>query len=91
MTWDKAKAWKAPAKSLVLYCPQGQWRFAIYNEAGIIDGALDLPADVDPTEAQATLLGQVQEDTGLVYAATWHNDKPDWWSAELTIADPVSD
>jgi hypothetical protein len=85
--WDD-KPWTAPARSLVLYCPKGQWRFAIYNEAGVVDGVLsDLSATVSPDEAQAVLLNRVQEDTGLTYLATWRQDKPDWWSADLVARD----
>jgi len=85
MNWDEAKPWRAPAKSLVLYCPKGRWRFAIYNEAGIVDGALDLPPDVGLAEARATLLRRVEEETGLTYTAAWRCNQPDWWSADLTV------
>ncbi|GIE76773.1 hypothetical protein Aph02nite_27230 [Actinoplanes philippinensis] len=34
----KRSAWKATARTLVLYNPEGSWRFAVYNDAGIIDG-----------------------------------------------------
>lgn len=85
MTWDDATPWTAPARSVVLYCPKTQWRFAIFIEADIIDGALDLPATAAPEDAQASLVARVQDDTRLTYLMKWTLDKPRWWSAELTI------
>lgn len=87
MTKQVDKPWKARARALVLYRPEDQWRYAIYNDAGIIDGALqDLSPDIAPEEAQALLLRQVEQDTGLTYAAAWRLDQPGWWSADLVVA-----
>ena len=72
----------------MLYCPKGQWRFAIYNEAGILNGFLaDVPASASPEEAQTLLLNRVQEGTGLTYVATWTQDEAQWWSATLVASD----
>lgn len=61
VTWDRKRPWTALARSLVLYRPQGQWRFAVYNEAGIMDGHLpDLGGDASVDEAQAALLTMVE-------------------------------
>ena len=84
VTGQHRKPWAARARALVLYCPTDQWRYAIYNDEGIIDGALlDVSPDADPADAQATLLRKVEEITGLHYAANWKQDKPRWWSAAL--------
>jgi hypothetical protein len=81
-------AWKATARTLVLYIPKGQWRFAIYNDEGIVDGALaDVSAEIAPEQAQARLLAKVEEMTEQRYVATWKQDKPHWWAADL-IASP---
>lgn len=78
--------WPKRARTLILYCPQGQWRYAIYNDDGIVDGSLpDLSPAVDPQDAQAALLREVEEFTGLRYTATWREDEPRWWSAELDV------
>lgn len=83
--WDDDKPWTAPAHSLVLYCPKGQWRYAIFSAAGIVDGVLsDLAPNTPPTDAQAFLLDRVGADTGLRYMAVWKQDQDRWWSAQLT-------
>lgn len=85
---SKRPAWKEAARALVLYNPKTEWRYAIYNDAGIIDGALlDAGANTSPRDAQALLLRRVEEDTGQRYVAAWTQDKPHWWSAELRTAD----
>jgi hypothetical protein len=85
MEWTD-KPWKAPAKSLVLYCPKEQWRFATFSDFGVVDGFLaDVSPETAPEEAQRLLVARVQADTELTYAATWKSDKPRWWSAELTV------
>ena len=78
--------WTARANALVLYSPEGRWRFAVYNEVGVMDGALDLPVDATVGDAQAALLARVQEDTGLRYEANWTQDGKGWWTAELRVA-----
>ena len=84
MSWDQKKPWTAPARTLVLYRTEDRWRYAIYNEAGILDGYLPgLSPCVALEVAQATLLADVERHTGLDYEAKWAQDKPDWWSAEL--------
>ena len=81
-------AWKSTARTLLLYNPKAQWRYAIYNDAGILDGALpDVEAEIPPEDAQELLLRQIEEDTGQRYVATWTQDKPHWWSAELRTTD----
>ena len=77
--------WTAEAKTLVLYRDNGVWRFAIYNDEGIVDGRLDEVDEDAPVElAQAELLRRVEEATTRQYEAVWSADKPDWWSASLT-------
>jgi hypothetical protein len=62
-------------------------RYAIYNDAGIIDGTLcELSPNVASEEAQALLVRQIEGDSGLTYVATWKLDQPRWWSAELVMA-----
>lgn len=79
--------WTSEAKALVLYRANGAWRFAIYNDEGIMDGRLDEVDEGAPVElAQAELLRRVQEATTRHYEADWSTDKPDWWSASLTTA-----
>lgn len=83
---QRERPWEAPARSLALYCPDEEWRFAVLNDAGIIDGRLvDLAPNVDPQEAQAALLRMVERDTGLEYVADWKQDKPRWWGADLAV------
>jgi hypothetical protein len=83
--WD-GKPWEAPARTLVLYCPKDQWRYAVYSEAGIMDGYLPgLAASATPDEAQAALVAKVEADTGLTYTVSWKRDKPRWWSADLVV------
>lgn len=84
MTWDKKKPWTAPARSLVLLRRDSRWRFAIYNEAGIVDGALDdVPVDAAPEAAQARLVDKVVELTGLKYEVQWSSGELDTWAAEV--------
>jgi hypothetical protein len=83
MAWDRAKPWTAPARSLVLYRASDRWRFAIYNMAGIIDGALDLSPEVDPSVAQMELLSRVETDSGVAYETTWQQGQDGWWTADL--------
>jgi hypothetical protein len=72
----------------VLYCPNQQWRYASYNEAGIIDGYLpDVPPSDAPDNAQAALMAKVEADTGLRYRVNWTFDKPQWWSTELAVSE----
>ncbi|BEL10774.1 hypothetical protein Q0Z83_089650 [Actinoplanes sichuanensis] len=86
MPKPKKPAWKATARTLVLYNPEGQWRFAIYNDAGIIDGGIpDASAKIPPDEAQAWLLANVEEITEQRYVAAWKQNQPHWWSADLTV------
>lgn len=83
----KRPAWKATARTLVLYNPEGSWRFAIYNDAGIIDGGFpDALAEITPEQAQARLLTNVEEITQQRYVAEWEQDRPCWWSADLIVA-----
>lgn len=49
----------------------------------VIDGALPGGAQIPQGEPQVFLLRQVEERTGRRYIATWTQDKPHWWSAEL--------
>ena len=85
MSWDRKKPWTAPARTLVVYRTERGWRFAIYNEAGILDGGLpDVPTDASPELAQADLLRKVEEESERTYVASWSSDKPDWWYADLT-------
>jgi hypothetical protein len=52
-----------------------------------MDGHLaDLGDNATVEEAQSALLARVEESSGLSYAATWTTPKPDWWSADLTVA-----
>ena len=84
-SWDRPKPWTAAAEALVLYRTDGQWRFAIYGSAGIIDGALaDLDSGSPPATAQARLLDEVSRMTGRKYRAEWSEDRPGWWTADLT-------
>ncbi len=80
---------KARARRLVLHCQKDhrdQWRFALYNDVGILCGVLpDLPWDLDPEQAQAALLRQVERDSGLTYVARWKLDNPGWWSTDLDV------
>ncbi|BEL05422.1 hypothetical protein Q0Z83_036130 [Actinoplanes sichuanensis] len=86
MPKPKRPVWKATARALVLYNPEGQWRFAIYNDAGIIDGGIpDTSAKIAPDEAQAWLLANVEEITEQRYVAEWKQNQPHWWSADLTV------
>ena len=88
-SWDRTKPWTATAKGLVLYRTGGNWRFAIYGSAGIIDGALcDLDSDSLPATAQARLLDAVFRMTGRTYQAKWREDKPGWWTADLSEEAP---
>jgi hypothetical protein len=85
---DRKRPWSAPARSLILYCPEKVWRFAVYNEAGIIDGRMaDLPEQCSPEDAQAALVADVEDWTGLKYCVTWSSDKPGWWTADLQRLD----
>jgi hypothetical protein len=85
LSWDRSKPWTAPAHSLVLWRTGPRWRYAIHSEAGILDGGLgELRHEAQIDDAQTDLLRTVQEATGLVYAAIWTMDRPEWWSAELT-------
>ena len=69
----------SPEQAAVLYNPKGEWRFAIYNDEGIIDGRLlDVSAEVAPEEAQAQLLAKVEEISAQRYVARWKQDKPHW-------------
>lgn len=81
---ESERPWKATARTLVLYNPEGRWRFAIYNDEGTIDGTLPhVPAETAAEEAQARLLARVEEITEQRHVARWKQDKPHWWSAEL--------
>jgi hypothetical protein len=92
VSWDTTKPWTAPTRSVVLFQADTEWRFAIHNDAGILDGALrDVPATATPDEAQASRVTKVVTDTGLEYEVKWSADKPDWWSAELTVRTPASE
>ncbi len=80
-------AWKATARTLVLYNPKSEWRFAIYNDEGIIDGALtDVSAEAAPERAQERLLAKVEEITEQRYVARWKQDRPHWWTADLSAS-----
>lgn len=81
------EAWTAEAKTLVLYRANGVWRFAIYNDEGVLDGRLDVISENAPVElAQAELLRRVEVATTRQYEAVWTADKPGWWTASLTTA-----
>jgi hypothetical protein len=84
VTYEPGKPWTARVKSLVLYNEDEVWRFAIANEAGIVDGRLpDLSSGAPVEDAQKELMRLVRESTGLDYEATWSSTKPHWWSAEV--------
>ncbi|MEU0561385.1 hypothetical protein [Dactylosporangium sp. NPDC006015] len=78
-------AWKATARVLVLYNPKGQWRYAVYNDKGVLDGMLDASAEAAPEEAQAQLLAEVEEITEQRYVARWTQNRPHWWTADLIV------
>jgi hypothetical protein len=76
-----------PPLAASLYNPKNEWRCAIHNDAGIKDRVLrGVSPEIPPEEAQSLLLHQVEEQTGQRYDATWTQDKPHWWSAELIPA-----
>jgi hypothetical protein len=78
--------WRAPARNVVLYNPSGEWRYAIYGDAGIVDGVLlGVSSNVSLEEAQAFLIDQVAKLTGLQYSATWQQDESCWWTAQLVV------
>jgi hypothetical protein len=77
--------WTATARALVLYNPEDEWRYAIYSEAWVLDGVLlGVSVKIPPEEAQALLVAKVEGLTDRQYAATWTQDEPHWWTAELT-------
>lgn len=68
---------------VILYCPDGEWRFAIAGSNGFLDGRIDDVAADDLDEAQGRALAVVQLATGKTFHATWKESEPDWWIGEL--------
>lgn len=96
MTSSEGKPWTAPATHLVLLKQRrihphrggrqrDRWRYAIYNEVGIIDGHLDSPLNCPLDQVQRDLLAKVEALTGLHYDTVWTGDSSDCWSAQLVI------
>jgi hypothetical protein len=83
------KPWTAPARVLVLYNAEDEWRYAIYSDVGVVDGVLDgLPGSAAAEEAQTALLTRVADVTGRRYSATWDAQAPHRWTADLSVVDP---
>ncbi|GAB0105905.1 hypothetical protein JMUB6875_48870 [Nocardia sp. JMUB6875] len=86
--------WGTPI-SFVLYRTPECWRHAIYSRdpSGIMDGYLrDVPVTAAVEEAQAELLRRVELAHGRKFHVHWEPaDKPDWWTAEITDAGPLSE
>lgn len=83
------RPWTTPARRLVLHNAGGDWRYAIYSDVGVVDGALrGLSATAAPEQAQAALLAHATDLTGHRYAATWSPRQPHGWSATLAPAEP---
>jgi hypothetical protein len=80
-----SKPWTARAKSVVLFETDVGWRFAVHNEAGILDGRLSEVTTSDPMIAKAHMMGLLHSTSRYLYEATWTSDKPGWWSAELVV------
>ncbi|MGY4643341.1 hypothetical protein [Cellulomonas sp. URHB0016] len=87
MPESERSAWKAVARTLVLHDRDGRWRYAVYSDEGVVDGVLRTggSGEVAPAEAQARLLAEVEELTGRRYVATWTQDEPHVWSADLLV------
>jgi hypothetical protein len=87
--WDVSASdepWRAPVRYLVLYNSSGEWRYAIYSDAGTLDGVLvGVPPNVGPEVAQAVLLDQVAKLTGRHYSANWQQDESHWWTAQPVV------
>jgi len=79
-----------PLTGLVLYRTPLGWRFAVSVGGGIMDGHLvDTPLTADEGEAQAALVGLVEEWSGRTVEATWRTEQPDWWTADARfVASP---
>jgi len=78
---------------LVLYRTPERWRFAMYLAAGgVLDGYLSEPdPDCEPACAQTALELRAEEVAGRVLRVAWRtSDKPDWWTGEVSAADPVA-
>jgi hypothetical protein len=83
------KPWTAPARVLVLYSAEDEWRYAIYSDVGVADGVLDgLRGSAAPEQAQTALLSRVVDVTGRHYSATWDEHEPHRWTADLSVVDP---
>lgn len=51
------------------------------------DGFLDLRVDAPEDQAQAELVGRLQEWTGReVRPVEWRATKPDWWATDVAPA-----
>jgi hypothetical protein len=83
------RPWTAPARILVLYTAEHEWRYAIYSDAGVADGVLaGLPRSAAPEEAQTALLARAVDVTGRHYVAVWDAPGPHRWTADLSVVDP---
>jgi hypothetical protein len=81
-TWPRSKPlYRGTARTAVLYCDAGGWRFAIYGESGIVDVPVHALG-----EAHARVLAAVEQLMGKPCVATWAKSKADWWTGDLAQA-----
>jgi hypothetical protein len=70
---------------VILYRTQKDWRISVHQGAdGIGCGSLPRTAPDAPIEvAQEDLRQHLRQHWGFTGELTWHQTKPDWWSAEV--------
>jgi hypothetical protein len=69
---------------LILYRTPRCWRTTVGGPEGIACGALDdTPADAPFSVADQEFRQLLRDAWGFDRAISWHQTKPDWWSADV--------
>lgn len=88
--WPSTAYAAADMTDAVLHCTPDGWTFAIATTTSIIDGTLDLAADVPAEQAQAALVDTIERGLGRSIEVEWtrHGSKPNAWSTDIAISPP---
>jgi hypothetical protein len=64
----------------------------VYSGTNALDGALALPSEVPPAQAQVALVDFIEETGGCLLTVQWHeSDQPGWWVGEVLGSQPAQD
>ena len=88
--WPSTAYDTADMTDAVSHCTPDGWTFAIATNTSIIDGTLDLAADVPAEKAQAALVDTIERGLGHSIEVQWtrSESKPVAWSTDIAISPP---